>query len=142
MVTATSFAPTGETALLSPDDLDQLRGDLLGSRDTWSAQLAQYEERLTSAPPDPFGAAIRELATRSIGHIRDAIADIDHMLAGLVQIYGSCEWCDMVVPMERLQAIPLTRLCSNCEGRALGRAPRRGTSRAVPVGSGSRGRRR
>jgi len=99
---------------LSSDALDRLRGDLLAAREAWCGRLAEYEAMLGTATRDAFGNEIRALARMSIVHIRRAVADIDVTLARLVETYGSCEWCDAVIPSEVLEAIPPTRLCRNC----------------------------
>lgn len=43
------------------------------------------------------------------------IDDIDRTLARLVETYGSCEWCDKVIPVEESDAISLNRLCRACQ---------------------------
>lgn len=90
--------------VLSPEALDCLRGHLLAARSTWSAHLAEQEATSSSAPSDPFGHEVRQLAKTLIAHIRHAIRDIDHTLERLVQTYGSCEWCDTVIPVGQLHA--------------------------------------
>ena len=116
-VTAVPFNGAHDMLRLSPDALDDLRGVLLAERDTWTGRLAEYEATLAGAPFDAFGAEVRQLAITSIAHARDAIDDIDHTLERLVQTYGSCEWCDMVIPSEVLKAISRARLCRTCQRR-------------------------
>jgi RNA polymerase-binding transcription factor DksA len=120
-VTAVSFNGADDMLRLSPEALDRLRGVLLAERDTWAGRLGEYEATLASASFDAFGAEVRQLAKASIARVRDIIDDIDHTLERLVQTYGSCEWCDMVIPSEVLQAISRARLCRACQRHALRR---------------------
>lgn len=66
--------------------------------------------KLARAPSDAFGSEVRQLAKASIARIRDVIDDIDRTLARLVETYGSCEWCDTVIPVEESDAISLNRV--------------------------------
>ena len=120
-VSAVPLRAADDMVRLSPEALDSLRGVLLAERDTWSGRLAEYEATLANAPFDAFGAEVRQLAKASIARVRDVIDDIDHALERLVQAYGSCEWCDMVIPSEVLKAISRARLCRACQRLAVRR---------------------
>ncbi len=118
MVTGSAVSLSGgdDVRRLSPEALDRLRGALLAERDAWTGRQTGYEAMLADAPPDAFGAEVRQLAKASIAHVRDAVYDIDRVLERLVQTYGSCEWCDMVIPSEVAKVISRARLCRACQG--------------------------
>jgi RNA polymerase-binding transcription factor DksA len=120
-VTAVSFGGADDLVRLSPETLDRLRGVLLAERDTWSARVMEYEATLAGASSDAFGAEVRQLAKAVIARARDVVDDIDRTLERLVQTYGSCEWCDMVIPSEVLKAISRARLCRGCQRHAFRR---------------------
>ena len=66
-----------------------------------------------------------------------ALSEIDAALQRLVDgSYGICERCAEPIPLERLEALPMTRLCTPCQYLAeSGRSPR---SRDGQTRSGSR----
>jgi DnaK suppressor protein len=45
-----------------------------------------------------------------------ALADIDAALQRLERgTYGTCEQCDAAIPLERLEILPMSRLCMRCQ---------------------------
>jgi DnaK suppressor protein len=55
-----------------------------------------------------------------------ALSEVDAALQRLVEgSYGICERCAEPIPWERLEVLPMTRLCTPCQYRAeSGRSPR------------------
>ena len=47
----------------------------------------------------------------------EAVHDVEETLERLVESYGSCEWCETVIPPEQREVIPLGRLCRVCRRR-------------------------
>lgn len=45
-------------------------------------------------------------------HHAEVLAALQHLAAGT---YGKCERCGQEIPIERLEAIPATRLCVSCK---------------------------
>jgi RNA polymerase-binding transcription factor DksA len=102
---------------LSVDDLDCLRGLLLAERAVALARVAEHEALIFSAPADAFGAELRRFARASITRAREAVDEVDKTLERLVESYGSCEWCETVIPPEQRKVIPPRRLCRDCQER-------------------------
>lgn len=103
--------------LLSVDDLDSLRGLLLAERAAALGRIAEHEAMLFAAPADAFGAELCRFAKASIALAREAVHDVEETLERLVESYGSCEWCETVIPPEQREVIPLGRLCRVCRRR-------------------------
>lgn len=106
-----------QSMLLSLDDLDSLRGLLLAEREAALTRIAEHEALLFAAPGDAFGAELRRFAKASIVRAREAVDDVDGTLERLVASYGSCEWCETVIPPEQRDVIPPGRLCDECRRR-------------------------
>jgi DnaK suppressor protein len=112
------------TALyLNEDALVRLRSML-------SAELAAQRERVAEqrraladfASQGRLGRTLeRELAEKLLQLSREAIEDLEQALDRVENgSYGACESCGRPIPVERLEALPRTRLCVAC-GHASGK---------------------
>ncbi len=96
----------------------------------------------TSAPGEPLGVHLADAASdlferERLTSLRDDVAvELDEVRLAFERLeagrYGVCEHCEGVIPDERLEAMPATRLCVLHEeryelqaGRAVGAAGRR-----------------
>jgi DnaK suppressor protein len=83
-----------------------------------SFRVSQLEE-LAAAVAEP--ASSRDAARQQITHAltvaaKSVLCDIDAALDRLqIGIYGNCEHCDAAIPFERLQTLPMARLCMPCQ---------------------------
>ena len=114
--------------------LDAARADAI--RTVLLARQAEHAARLATAPNhtttmDEDGAVDDALVFDRFAtdRSRRAIADIDAALARLDDgTYGSCEACRRPISLERLEAIPRTRLCITCADPSPPWSARRGPS--------------
>jgi RNA polymerase-binding transcription factor DksA len=91
------------------------------------ADLAAIAESTAGSPDDehdPEGSTVGFERARTGGLLdktRRSLAEIDEALARSRRgTYGVCERCSVVIPPERLQALPTTSVCVVCAA-----APRR-----------------
>lgn len=94
-------------------------------------ELAAESACATTAADEPrtqVAAAVRTAA-------QAALADIDAALHRLERgSYGTCEQCETAIPLERLEVLPMSRLCMHCQHAAETRRPattRRGVGHAA-----------
>jgi RNA polymerase-binding transcription factor DksA len=88
----------------------------------WKAQLthdsAMLELLTANLSEDPTGA---DRAMTAL-HMYTAVEAIEEFAEALVRLedgrYGSCQACGRPIPIERLEAIPQTRLCAACPSAA------------------------
>jgi len=78
------------------------------------SELSSYDNHPADLGSETFERSkdfsLRENALITLNKIEDAL---DRMERGM---YGICERCGRAIPMERLEAIPLTTLCIDCRG--------------------------
>jgi DnaK suppressor protein len=105
------------------DHLPELRSALEQQRQFRTAQLdelaAELADLATAAdvPRIQVAAAVRTAAAA-------ALADIDAALQRIERgCYGTCEQCDAAIPLERLEILPMSRLCMRCQHAAETRRP-------------------
>jgi DnaK suppressor protein len=103
---------------------DRPRPDLLASLPALRARLEEQrqfrlEQLAMLAEPAGEGDGHREVAAVLAAGARQALADIetalDRMRSGR---YGTCLRCAAPIPMERLDIIPETGLCGDCQRSA------------------------
>jgi DnaK suppressor protein len=116
------------TAPLSDHERTELGAELAAERDRVADQLAAlvrtFDELVAAAdlePPDdehdPDGTTAYERAqVTSLAQLaRAQLADLDRALAAVTEpAFGTCEACDRPIGLERLRAVPGTRLCVAC----------------------------
>jgi DnaK suppressor protein len=81
-------------------------------------RVAQLEDlAATAAEPAASTDAARRQITRALTVAAESVlADIDAALNRLQQgTYGKCQQCAAPIPLERLEALPMTRLCMPCQ---------------------------
>jgi RNA polymerase-binding transcription factor len=114
------------------DHLPDLRSALEQQRQFRTDQLdelaAELADPATAAdlPGIQVGAAVRTAAAAALADIDAALQRIEH--GG----YGTCQQCDTAIPLERLEILPMSRLCMRCQHAAETRRPAR--TRAVQGG--------
>ena len=98
--------------------LAERRAQLEAERDHLLEQagvsLADYEDVDPEDPTkgrDAVTANLKAMTATAIDEIAAALARIDD------GTYGTCEGCDTAIPAERLEFIPATRYCVNCQQR-------------------------
>jgi DnaK suppressor protein len=111
-MTAVSFIPNadpaGRAVELPRDTAGRLHALLVARRDDEAARL----EQLATAEDPAF---IDEHAEISATVASETLHDIEYALARFdAGTYGSCEVCEGVIPLERLEAIPHATTCVVC----------------------------
>jgi DnaK suppressor protein len=100
---------------LTSERLTELGEELERQR---SFRVSQLQD-LAAAAAEP--ASSRDAARQQITHALTMAAqyiltDIDAALDRLqIGTYGSCEHCDAAIPFERLETLPMSRLCMPCQ---------------------------
>ncbi|WP_195909001.1 TraR/DksA C4-type zinc finger protein [Microlunatus sp. Gsoil 973] len=108
---ASEVEPTAEVSLA------KIRAELEQQRDFRMDQIKQLEgdmaDTLTS------GDEARLQVNRMLAVSADAV--LDEIIAALRRLdageYGVCEDCDAPIPWERLEVLPMSRLCTPCQYR-------------------------
>jgi DnaK suppressor protein len=112
------------------DHLPELRSALEQQRQFRTDQLdelaAELADPATAAevPRIQVAAAVRTAAAAALADIDAALQRIEH------GCYGTCQQCDTAIPLERLEILPMSRLCMRCQHAAETRRPAT-THRAV-----------
>lgn len=107
---------------LTPDQTSALYEVLVAHVQTNLAQAAAHETvaRELAAHTDADSIVERELAELCAAQAREVAREAERALARLAAgTYGSCDSCGGAIPIERLEALPHTRLCVTCRGREL-----------------------
>jgi RNA polymerase-binding protein DksA len=109
--------PDAAAPHLTHDQLARLAELLRADRDEQLANLAEHAAAAESASTEE-----REVANALAVRTAAVVDDLDDALARLdAGTYGACEPCGAAIPFERLEAIPLARLCVACQQRPAGR---------------------
>ena len=97
-------------------DLRALRAELEQQRRFRVEQLSDLSASIQTAGPtwtdDPQSSvtlALRAAATAVLANIDDALLRIKR------NRYGLCQGCGTVIPLERLQALPIISWCGHCQ---------------------------
>lgn len=92
-----------------------------------SGELSGYSMHMADAGTDTFD---REFALSLVSSEQEALYEIEEALKRLESsTYGLCDMCEKTVARERLEAVPFTRLCVNCQASI--EKDRRGVARPV-----------
>ena len=86
--------------------LGRLQGTLDEINDSRSAE---YEEEVTLSDDKEYLSKLIEQDARGLGGINHALEKI------LDGSYGKCEGCGKEINRDRLEALPMTRLCLDCK---------------------------
>ena len=106
--------------------LEEFQANLLGRRQQILEQLDHFEEALAyleqSRPPEFSEEAQEETAANSLKALdqqeRRELSDIMRALRKIDEgTYGICERCESEIGLPRLRALPMVRLCINCQKR-------------------------
>lgn len=87
-------------------------------------ELSSYDNHPADLGSELFERS-KDLALRDNAHI--LLAKVNHALQKIMEgTYGYCTECGQAIPIERLEALPLTTLCIDCksEGEYLDQHPR------------------
>jgi DnaK suppressor protein len=112
------------------DHLPELRSALEQQRQFRTDQLDELAAELADpatavdVPRIQVAAAVRTAAAAALADIDAALQRIEH------SCYGTCQQCDTAIPLERLEILPMSRLCMRCQQAAETRRPAT-THRAV-----------
>ena len=88
---------------------DQSGSDSLG-------ELSSYDQHQADVGTETFE---REKDLSILEQVEAELADVEHALRRLDDgTYGTCEVCGKVIPDERLEAMPATRLCLEHQAEA------------------------
>ena len=108
------------------EELHQRRLAIVGGVDSTEGELKtitqeQEAELEEEAQKDRIATVLEHLSNRD----RQALEEIDEAIRRIVQgTYGQCVSCGKYIALERLRAVPTTRLCIDCarahEGRGTG----------------------
>jgi DnaK suppressor protein len=77
-----------------------------------AAQAADRSTLVEDNPRDEVADALRAGAVSALCEIEEALARIE------IGRYGRCETCECMIPLERLEILPMAALCLQCQ-RAL-----------------------
>jgi RNA polymerase-binding transcription factor DksA len=100
------------------DHLPDLRSALEQQRQFRTDQLdelaGEFADPATAAdvPRIQVAAAVRTAAAAALADIDAALRRIEY------GCYGKCEECDTALPLERLEILPMSRLCMRCQHAA------------------------
>lgn len=103
--------------------LGRLRDELMSERSAQAALAGEQDAtvRELAGQGDVDSLLERELAEAAAARAREAIDDIESALTRMdAGTYGFCQSCGGPIAVERLDAIPHTRLCVACPGARLG----------------------
>jgi DnaK suppressor protein len=103
--------------------LGRLRDKLMSERSAQAALAGEQDAtvRELAGQGDVDSLLERELAEAAAARAREAIDDIESAFTRMdAGTYGSCQSCGEPIAVERLDAIPHTRLCVACPGARLG----------------------
>jgi DnaK suppressor protein len=104
--------------------LEELKQTLIDRRGQILSQLEHFEEALAdleqSRPPEFSEEAQEEAAANSLKALdereRTELRDITDALARIAEKrYGLCEHCSGSIGLNRLSALPMVRLCIQCQ---------------------------
>ena len=88
---------------------DQSENDSVG-------ELSSYDQHQADMGTETFE---REKDLSILEQVESELADVEHALRRLDEgTYGTCEVCGKVIPDERLEAMPATRLCLEHQAEA------------------------
>jgi RNA polymerase-binding transcription factor DksA len=88
---------------------DQSESDSVG-------ELSSYDQHQADMGTETFE---REKDLSILEQVESELADVEHALRRLDEgTYGTCEVCGRVIPDERLEAMPATRLCLEHQAEA------------------------
>ena len=88
---------------------DQSENDSVG-------ELSSYDQHQADMGTETFE---REKDLSILEQVEAELADVEHALRRLDEgSYGTCEVCGKVIPDERLEAMPATRLCLEHQAQA------------------------
>ena len=80
-----------------------------------SGELSGYSLHMADAGTDNFD---REFALSLVSNEQDALYEIEEALKRLeAGTYGVCAMCDKAIRKERLEAVPFTRMCVQCQSQ-------------------------
>lgn len=105
---------------LSQDSLLRLRALLVAELQAHLRRAGEHEATASQlkGQTDVDSMLERELAEAAAARAREAICDIEGAIERVAAgTYGVCEACGGAIPLERLEAIPHTRLCVACPTR-------------------------
>jgi RNA polymerase-binding transcription factor DksA len=96
------------------DRINFLGGDNLNrSQRESSGDLSGYGFHMADAGTDNFD---REFALSLMSSEQDGLYEVEEAIKRLeAGTYGICELCEKAIKRERLEAVPFTRLCLNCQ---------------------------
>lgn len=96
------------------DRINFLAGDNLNrSARESSGDLSAYGFHMADAGTDNFD---REFALSLVSSEQDGLYEVEEALKRLeAGSYGVCELCEKAIARPRLEAVPFTRLCINCQ---------------------------
>jgi RNA polymerase-binding transcription factor DksA len=78
-----------------------------------SGELSGYSLHMADAGTDNFD---REFALSLVSSEQDALYEIEEAMKRLeAGTYGVCAMCDKLIRKERLEAVPFTRMCVQCQ---------------------------
>ena len=79
-------------------------------------ELSSYDQHQADMGTETFE---REKDLSILEQVEAELADVEHALRRLDEgTYGTCEVCGKVIPEERLEALPATRLCLEHQAEA------------------------
>ena len=88
--------------------LEQQRQFRVDQLDELAAELADVATA-ADLPRIHVAAAVRTAAAAALADIDAALHRLEH------GTYGTCEQCDAAIPLERLEILPMSRLCMRCQ---------------------------
>jgi DnaK suppressor protein len=119
-----AYEPAGTNASRTQNsvggsELKALRAQLEQQREFRVLQLAELLAPTTQ--PDPAEATDESLRQVTLALMQAATAVLAEIDGALERIergrYGRCRRCGVDIPLERLQALPMARLCMPCQAR-------------------------
>ncbi len=124
-MTSRTPSPPTATAQNVTKHLDELQDALIQQRNFRIEQLAELAATGSSyAAGDPRDQVLDAVRAAAIVALADTESALQRLTHGC---YGRCGQCDIAIPLERLEILPMARLCTACqhaEGAAAWRGDR------------------
>ncbi|WP_083460296.1 TraR/DksA family transcriptional regulator [Jiangella muralis] len=96
--------------------LHAIRADLRHQRRFRTEQLKTLDTTTGTGAARITNDALSQVTLELRAAAAVALADIDAALNRIASNrYGRCQECGTIIPMERLQALPMVRLCMTCQ---------------------------
>jgi DnaK suppressor protein len=112
-MTTLALSPHSKSAHNVAEHLHELRDALIQQRDFRIEQLVELTATDSSyGANDPRNQVLNAVKSAAIVALADTDAALQRLAHGC---YGRCAKCENPIPLERLEILPMARLCTGCQ---------------------------